>query len=67
MPFDIFLFRLAEGGGLATVQTKSAPLNAFPSCSPQRPLQISHSQDVDKSTSFFLVMSYANKFATPSR
>ena len=32
-------FGFAERGGLATTQTKSAPLNAFPYCLPQGPLQ----------------------------
>ena len=35
MSFDIFLFRFAEGGGLATTPPMVASLNAFPLCSPQ--------------------------------
>ena len=39
MSFDIFLFRFAEGGGLATTLPMVASLNAFPLCSPQGLLQ----------------------------
>ncbi len=60
---DTFLLRgLAEREGLATTLPMVAPLNAFPFCSPQGPLQ-AHCAKSSKPTSFVSTPSSASKLA----